>query len=57
MLIIGVLVLGYFSIMPKLARNSLKRMFYVDLGLMAFCLVLVGAKFSGLEREFSLFFL
>jgi nucleoside recognition membrane protein YjiH len=56
LLIIGVLAVGYLSVMPKIAGSSLKRLFWVDLGLMAFCLVLVGSKFSGLDIEFSLLF-
>lgn len=51
---LGVILLGYLSIMPKIAGNNVNRLIALDIVFAVFVLGVVGAKFSGLDIRFSL---
>ena len=53
-LIAIVIAMSYLSIYPKVAGSHINRLFWCDIGVSAFVLLLVGLKYWGSGHEFSL---
>ncbi|GIU20235.1 MULTISPECIES: hypothetical protein [unclassified Shewanella] len=55
-LVLAVVVLGYFSIYPKLAGNDFNKISLCDIASSSFVMILVGLKYWGSGYDFSLLF-